>query len=476
MNDFRWAAIILFSVLTFALGPAQSLGANGTAAGPNATLLGQPVAGSPIRHVIVLVQENRTFDNLFASSVLAGGGPYPGANTSQTAMVDGTPVALKPLPFENPGDPSHTHASLLNEWNGGKMDGFANVKVSTVFGFPKAAPGFAFAYLPPYETTIYHSLAARYALADENFAPRLVPTFPSHYTLATAQSRVAGNPNAKIWGCDANPNATVPIFGEGETMLPLGVFPCFEQQTIGDLLDAAHVTWKYYTGSYDNLTDPTVNIYDAFRRIRYGRDWRRNVVTPSGTVLSDIQNCRLPQVSFVMPNYLDSDHAGNLSAAGPGWVGSIYLALVQSRHSSPECNYYKDSAMIVTWDDSGGWYDHVAPPPGPDGTTWGFRIPIIAISAWARTGYDARRPGATPYVSHTRRESTAIVKFIEKNWALGDMGQRDVNDDDLSDMFDYTRPAAVPPFSEIAMRNLIARTHFRLALAERDRRIVDDDR
>jgi phospholipase C len=442
----------------------------------NPTLLGQPIAGSPVRHVIVMVQENRTFDNLFASSILAGGGPYPGADTSQTTTVDGEGVALKAVPFENPGDPSHTHLSLLGEWDQGRMDGFADDRVSTILHWVKPPRGFTYAYLPDSETTIYHLLASRYGLADENFAPRLVPTFASHYTLATARSRVAGNPNSEIWGCDAKPGSTVPIFGEGETIVTPGVFPCFEEPTIGDLLDTAHVSWKYYTGRYDDVVNPTVNIYEAFRRIRYGPDWRNNVITPSGRILSDIANCRLPQVSFVMPSMIDSDHAASLSGAGPGWIGSIYLAIVQSQRASSKCNYYRDTAMILTWDDSGGWYDHVAPPSGPNGTSWGFRIPIVVMSAWARSNYDPSHPDATPYVSHRRRESTAITKFIETNWALGTMGQRDVSDDDLSDMFDYTRAAPVPALSQRALARLIRSTRFDVGAADRDSRIVDDDR
>jgi len=469
-------SIAVLSILSLLAAPMPAVGGAAIAPGANPVLLGQQVAGSPIRHVIVVVQENRTFDDLFASSILASGRPYPSADTSQSTNVDGKPVKLNPVPFENPGDPSHTHASLVKEWNGGRMDGFANVAVHPAFGFPKPAPGFAYAYLPDYETTIYHMLAARYALADENFAPRLVPTFPSHYTLATAQSRIAGNPNSEIWGCDSPAGATVPIFGNGETTITPGIFPCFDQTSIADLLDANHVSWKYYTGRYADTVSPAVNIYDAFRKIRYGPDWTRNVITPPTAILSDIQECRLPQVSFVMPTYIASDHAGSLSAAGPGWVGSIYLALVQSRTGAPQCDYYRDSAMIVTWDDSGGWYDHVAPPPGPDDTTWGFRIPIIVISAWARSNYDPQNPRALPYVSHTRRESTAITKFIERNWNLGNMGQRDLTDDDLSDMFDYTRAAPVPPFRAVSLERMIRETHFRLALAEHDLRIVDDDR
>lgn len=447
--------------------------ANGPGANP--TLLGQPVLGSPIRHVIVIVQENRTFDNLFASSILAHGLPYPGAETSQTATVDGGSVRLKAVPLEYPADPSHSHLALLSEWDRGRMDGFARVRVRTVFGFIKPGPDFPYAYVPDSETAIYHVLAARYALADQNFAPRLVPTLPSHYTLVTAQSRLAGNPNSDVWGCDAKPGTTVPIFGAGEEVIKPGIFPCFDQPTIADLLDAARVSWKYYTGPYNDLSNPTVNVYEAFRKIRYGPDWHRNVVAPSTQILSDIAHCRLPQVSFALPSAVDSDHAGTLSAAGPGWVGSIYLAVAQSRHAAPQCNYYKDSAIILTWDDSGGWYDHVAPPPGPNGTTWGLRIPIVVLSAWARSNYDPSHPNATPYVSHTRRESTSITKFIEKNWSLGNLGQRDLSDDDLSDMFDYTRAAPVQALSEPAMKRLIRGTNFKLAVAEHDSRVVDDD-
>ncbi len=100
----------------------------------------------------------------------------------------------------------------------------------------------------------------------------------------------------------------------------------------------------------------------------------------------------------------------------------------------------------------------------------------MVLSAWAKSNYDPQHPDAIPFVSHRQRESTAITTFIEKNWALGNMGQRDATDDDLSDMFDYTRPAMVPPFSEVSMQKLIRRTHFNLAVADNDRHIVDDDR
>ncbi len=474
MNRRVTAAVVLATALLLG---ARAPAVSSQRAARNAAFTAAQVVGSPIAHVIVIVQENRTFDDLFAASILDRGGPYPGANTAQTTIVDGRTIHLKPVPFEFPADPSHTHAALLAEWNGGKMDGFAHDRVYTILGEPTPAPGFTYAYLPARETTMYDLLAARYALADENFAPRLVPTFASHYTLVTGRSYVADDPNSAIWGCDAAPSARVPIFGRGEAEITPGVFPCFTQPTVADLLDRAHVSWKYYTGAIDDLDDPAVNIYDAFRAIRYGPDWHRNVVTPSGRILDDIAHCRLPQVAFVMPNWLDSDHAGNLSAAGPGWVGSIYQALVYSQQSHDlACRYYTNSAILLTWDDSGGWYDHVRPPAGPDGTTWGFRIPILAISAWARSNYNPKDPHATPYVSHTVRESTSILAFIERNWALGNLGQRDATDDDLRDMFDYARAQPIPPFSYLAMAQMIERTHFDLARIERNDHVVDSDR
>jgi phospholipase C len=437
-----------------------------------------PVVGSPIAHVIVVIQENRTTDNLFASSILTGGNPYPGANVTQVAHIDGKTIALKPVPFEYPADPRHTHAALVAEWNGGKMNGFAKDPVYPDPGFPAAPPNFPLAYVPAYETTIYHLLAQRYALADNNFAPRLVPTFPGHLFLVAAQSRAADDPTDKLtWGCDSKAGTTVPIFGAGETELVPGVFPCFDYTTIGDLLDRAHVSWKYYTGAYDAVADAWVNVYDAIRGIRYGPDWQNNVVTPMSSVLSDIERCRLPQVAYVTPTWTASDHAGSLSNAGPGWVGSIYMAIVQSEMSAnTACRYYGDTAIILTWDDTGGWYDHVRPPQGPNDTSFGFRVPIVVISPWARSNYTTANAHFTPYVSHTQRETTSIVRFIERNWALGTLGERDLGGDDLSDMFDYARPAPVPSFTYLAFERLIDHTQWNLARSLRDTHVVDDDR
>jgi phospholipase C len=478
-------AAVLACVTLAACGAAASRGPSMLAAAgvpmaalpPQTPLVSAQVPGSPIAHVIVVIQENRTFNNLFASSILTGGRGYPGAETTQAATIGGKKIALRSTPFEFPADPDHAHAALVAEWNHGKMDGFPKDPVYANTGYPSPPPNFPMAYVPDYETIVYHTLAQRYALADHNFAPRLTPTFPGHVFLVAARSQPADDPTDPTnWGCDSKPGTTVGIFtgpGEGEK-LP-GVFPCFDYLTIADLLDRKHVSWKYYTGAIGNVTDAAVNVYDAMKRIRYGPDWTANVSTPMSNVLADIQNCKLPQVSYVTPTWLNSDHAGDLSNGGPGWVGSIYLAIEQSQLSSRKaCRYYGDTAMILTWDDSGGWYDEVAPPSQPNGAVNGFRIPIVVASAWARSSY--KTGSKLPYVSHKQRETTAIIRFIEKNWALGNMGARDASGDDLSDMFDYRRVQPIPPISELAVRAMIRKTDWNLARSRHDTHVVDDDK
>lgn len=437
-----------------------------------------PVAGSPIKHVIVLIQENRTFNNLFASSILNGGKGYPGAETTQVANIGGKKIRLLSTPFEYPADPDHSHPSLVAEWNDGAMDGFPNDQVYANPGFPSPPPNFTISYVPQYETIVYHQLAQRYALADRNFSPRLAPTFPGHNFLVAGRSLAADDPTDPVtWGCDSKAGTTVPTFGQGEREHYPGVFPCFDFRTIADLMNEHGVSWRYYTGAIDNTVDAAVNVYDAMKRIRYSASWTNgSVSTPMSNVLSDIQNCRLPSVAYVTPTWLNSDHAGNLTDGGPGWIGSIYLAIEQSRKNGrAACRYYGSTAMIVVWDDSGGWYDEVAPPPGPGQTHWGFRVPLIVISAWAKSNWVSK--GAfTPYVSHTMRESTSILRYIEKNWNLGNLGQRDASGDALEDLFDYKRPAQIPPISELVVKAGIARTHFDLARSLHDTHVVDDDR
>ena len=202
-----------------------------------------------------------------------------------------------------------------------------------------------------------------------------------------------------------------------------------------DLLDAKGVTWRYYAPSAGSIwTAP-----DAIEHICQqqtingtltctGPDWTGNVVIPETQVLVDIANNQLPEVSWIIPDGARSDHPASNDGSGPSWVASIVNAI----GSSP---YWANTVIIITWDDWGGWYDHVAPKVIDDGVSWGsgyvygFRVPLIVVSPYAKAAY----------ISHTTHDFGSILKFIESTFDLPSLGYADAPADDLSDCFNLTQ-------------------------------------
>jgi phospholipase C len=391
-----------------------------------------PVGGSPIKHIIVIIQENRTMDNMFNG--------FPNADTVQSGLNShNRKVALQPQGLEWPYDPDHYHASLVKEYNKGAMNGFDKETCDfDPFASPCAPPpNFAYSYVPAGETTFLWVLGGAfgghgYSIADHMFSDRQVPTFPGHLDIVAGQGP-ADDPigpgmsalSAK-WGCDSPKSAKVAAFGKKYSAPLVYVPPCFDYATIADLMDKKGVTWRYYTGTVGTVDGGGLNIFDAVKAIRYGPDWAY-VVTPMTDIFDAIQNSTLPQVSFVTPPFAASDHAGSLGGGGPAWVTSIYAYVTENK------KYYGNTAILVTWDDSGGWYDHVAPPIDAFGPK-GFRVPLLALSAYAKPNY----------VSHRPHSFGSILHFIERNWNLGTLGTNDLASDDLSDMFNY-KEKPVPP-------------------------------
>jgi phospholipase C len=192
------------------------------------------------------------------------------------------------------------------------------------------------------------------------------------------------------------------------------------------------VTWKYYAPGAQVFGGRLWTPFAAIRQVRYGPDWR-HVISPSKKVLTDAPNGRLPQVSWVIPDGADSDHAGNDSDKGPSWVAGVVNAIGESP-------YWRTTAIIVLWDDWGGWFDNV-PPPQLDFVGLGIRVPCIIISPYARSGY----------VSHTQYEFGSVLKFIEETFhlpALGpaSRGYTDTRSRSLVDSFDFKqKPRAFKP-------------------------------
>ncbi|HEY1682232.1 MAG TPA: alkaline phosphatase family protein [Candidatus Tumulicola sp.] len=381
---------------------------------------------SPIQHVIILVQENRTPDYLFQG--------VPGADISKTGLDHtGKTVKLTPISLAAPYDLNHNHVGFERDYDGGKMDGF-----DTGLTHQQQKYG-VFHYAPKSETAPYLAMAKQYAFADRMFQSNQSDSFPSHQylvsgtasALPTTSWPAAGNPydsqNGKGSGagCDANKYSvvdTVSPYDGGPGPTP---FPCFERPVLSDLLDQQGVSWRYYQ---NKLGTGLWHAMDAIKHVRYGQDYS-NVITPPETVLSDISNNQLPGLSWVMPADLPhSDHPGSDSASGPSWIAAVVNAVGAS-------HYWNSTAIFVTWDDWGGWYDHVAPPQFNNYYELGFRVPLLIISPYARAGY----------VSHDQHEFGSLLAFSEETFGIpkGSLGTTDVRADDLMDAFDFTQTPIV---------------------------------
>lgn len=427
------AAAIIALILAGCGGGSSSLLPGSAPVAKQAQSLVAAQAPGRITHVVILIQENRTFDDLFNG--------FPGADTVLTGKDhNGNTVALKSRSLADPEDPSHSYQSLLQEYDNGKMDGFDLNPVSTTilggsFWIPK---NYVYGYVPRSESTIYWQLASEYALADRMFSTEMAPSFPGHLTLIGGQSnRIIGDPtdwnpevNA-VWGCDSPSGSVVDVLNAQNQVVSGGGNPCTDFQTLGDMADQKGVSWKYYSGWTDGLDlDGQVSAYDAISHIRYGEDWSAHVPQTwdrEYQFFDDVNAGELPSISWLTPPALSSDHAGTLSTSGPDWIGNAVNAIENSQ-------YANNTAIVVTWDDSGGWYDHVT-PPNFNGLNYGFRVPLIVISPYTKKGY----------VSHVTHDFGSVLHFAEAVFGLNSIGSTDGMADDLSDMFDFTslRPFAL---------------------------------
>jgi phospholipase C len=424
---------VLFSRSTAALVAAISLlaaGASGVAASPEA--ISPTNTRTPIKHVIVIVMENRSFDNLFHG--------YPGADTVGFGYGHtGNKIQLEPTPFEGNCDPNHSHEAWERDYNGGAMNGFdttppsciGNVVVNPLDPGETAAQ-YPYGYLPYAEVKPYWELAKQFGMAQRMFASQTGPSYPGHmFIVAGTSGNQTDDPsNALIWGCDDPAGTTVPYLN-ARGHIAGTEFPClYKQATMGNLLDRYNIPWSYYSNDlsytltgqeYDISTQP----YDAFYKVRGGPDWQNDVVAHEGVPaeFDDILNGNLPTVSWFNPPVIASDHAQDTTSYGPDYVALIADALMAS-----PAGYWKNTALFVTWDDPGGWYDHVVPQQ-IDNNGLGFRVPLIVVSKYAKRNY----------ISNKQHEYASLLKFIEWNWYLPSLGTRDALPvtDNLTDMFDF---------------------------------------
>jgi phospholipase C len=230
---------------------------------------------SGIKHVVIIVQENRSFDNMFNG--------FPGADTVTSGKnSSGTTIPLVPQPLEYGVDFGHFHTSFTPAYDDGKMDGFDQEGeygfVSGVYTETAKDSNRMYAYVPRSETVPYWSLAGNNVLADRMFASNSGPSFPAHQYLIAGQSADADEVPDGSWGCDAAPGTTVSVLGpHGQDNA--GPFPCFGYKTLATELDDAGDSWRYYAPAVGHQ-GYVWSAFDAIRDVRFGADWTRNVISP----------------------------------------------------------------------------------------------------------------------------------------------------------------------------------------------------
>ncbi len=422
--------LLLWTALVCAMGLLlNSAGCVGASSGTSPNLDPPGPTSPKIQHVVVIFQENRTPDNLFHGLL--------NADIAKSGLNSlGQMVPLAPMSLTANYDLDHNHGAFVAMYDSGKMDGADKVRVGcfkTAVNCPPPNPQFV--YVNPSEASPYIRLAERYTFGDRMFQTNQGPSFPAHQFIISGTSAptaisdlfASGNPfgvkNLVDTGCTAPAGEIVQLI-DPEGSESLTQYPCFEHPTLPDLLDERGISWRYYTPSAGSIwTGP-----NAIQHLRSGPAWS-NVILPQTQVLNDISNTVLPAVIWVIPSGQASDHPGN-NGSGPSWVVSIVNAI----GNSP---YWSNTAIFITWDDWGGFYDHVAPPIY-NSYEYGFRVPLIVVSPFARAHY----------VSHVTHDFGSILKFIEKTFNLPSLGYADSRADDLSDCFDFNQ--APPRFQTIA--------------------------
>src|SRR5579871_3135689 len=418
MRVFRLGAALLTAALVACGGSGGS--------GSSGPFLPPPPAkkGKHFKHVVIIVQENRTFDNLFAT--------FPGADGTTVGKTHNGTLRLRKADLESRVSPSNGYPYWHEAYNHGQMNGFDKIPIGKVPGT------YVYQYVNPAQIAPYWDLAKQYVLADHVFQTSGSGSFSAHQDLIRGGTAINGSeslidfPNGRPWGCDA-PGGTVTSMITTNNVYEhyRGPFPCLTYETLRDLMDAQGISWRYYAPTVgQSFGGDLWNAFDAIKAVRYGPEWNTNQASPETKVFTDISRNTLPAVSWVIPDYANSDHPGSPTDTGPSWVAQVVNAIGQSPA-------WKTTAIIVVWDDWGGWYDHVRPPGPQRSGGLGFRVPLIAVSPYAKDGY----------VSHSVYEFGSIVRFVEDNWSLGRLGTTDSTSADYTDdFFDFTQaPRAFQP-------------------------------
>jgi phospholipase C len=363
-------------------------------------------AAIPIDHVVVLMQENRSFDHYF--TLLHGPDiDRPSRHATNPNPLGGDPVEMfHQRNYCEVADLDHSWNATHREWNGGAMDGFAIENADPLDPSGSRTMG----YYRKHDLRFYHRLYRTFAMSDRHFCSILGPTFPNRHYLLSGTSA-----------------------GHIRNDLVIAT-----HASIFESLDAAGVSWKIYQ------SDLAFGLLYAYVQA-HGAN-----VRPIAEFYTDAAAGTLPQVAFIDPIFLgdetnqNDEHPPNNVQLGQLFVANIVNAVL----TSP---LWPTSALFITYDEHGGFFDHVPPPPAcvPDATPpnlqpgdepgafdrYGIRVPFVAVSPFARKRY----------VSHTVTDQTSVLRFIETRFDLPALTNRDANADPLLELFDFANPPFLTP-------------------------------
>ncbi len=360
-----------------------------------------------ISHIVYIVQENRSFDNLFHG--------YPGADTvSKGKDSKGEAVTLEPVSLADQYVIDHSAAAMFAACNGRggtpgtkcRMDGFDR---EATYGGPIGVKYPEYVYVPHSDSKPYFDMAHEWVVADHMFQSHLDESFVGHQYIIAAQAAAGVDLPFGLWGCPGGSGDRVETLNSDRTYGRLER-PCFDYVTLGDELDTAKLSWRFYTSKYGSPSSGDGSwwsSYQAIKRIYYGPDWKKDIVTPQTRFLTDVAAGKLASFTWITPICSNSDHVNCGGGFGPSWVASLVNAVGKSK-------FWNTTAIFVQWDDWGGLYDHV-PPPYKDYDGDGFRVPLLVISPYAKKDH----------VSHIQYETASVLRFAEDLYGLDQLAAAD---------------------------------------------------
>jgi phospholipase C len=367
----------------------------------------------PIKRVLYLMLENRSFDNLF--------GRFPGARGTSVGVRWGKEVPLTDCPEWLPGDIPHRLDDWTTAFNDGRMDGFAIGDFGRLY---------AYSQFDPHDIPNYHAWAADFVLNDNTFASAAGPSYPNHLFFIAGQAggAIDSPENIEIkhlndgrmfksWGCDAYGDDVFVYVRNDDGSLSRHP-TCFGFETVGEQLSKRDIDWAHYSAE-PYQAGYVWQAYAAIDQVFHNEEMWDEHIWPVDDLMRDIEASALPSVTWVTPRFQLSDHPPYSTKHAHNWVTDIVNAIM----SGP---LWEDIAIFVTWDEWGGLYDHVVPPEVDD-VRLGFRVPMLVISPYAKRGY----------LDDALTEFSAPLRFIADNWDLPYLTNRISRSHNFEHVFDF---------------------------------------